>query len=72
MSTVNFTAGNLNTVLLTIVLGVLSWVGLTTQQTSIAIAVITEKNANHARELIELRARVAAVEIEFAKLRRLP
>lgn len=63
---------NLNTIILAVVLGVLSWIGYTTQQTSVSIAVIVEKNANHDRELLDLRARVAAVEIQLAQMRRTP
>ena len=62
--------GNLNTILLMIVLGVLSWVGYTTQQTAVATAVISATNAARDRELLELRSRMAAVEIGLAQLRR--
>lgn len=64
------TAGNLNTILLAIVLGVLSWVGYTTQNTSVALAVVVEKNSNHDRELLDLRTRLSALEIQMVQLRR--
>ncbi len=70
MSEEKQSAMNLNTLLLTLVLGVMSWVGLTTQQTSIAVAVAAEKNALHDRELLDLRTRLASVEIKLAELRR--
>ena len=63
---------NFNTVLLAIVLGVVSWVGYTVQQTAVTMAVIVSTNANHDRELLELRSRVAAVEIALVRLQRLP
>jgi hypothetical protein len=63
---------NLNTILLAIVLGVMSWIGYTVQQTSVAIAVLGSTNANHERELLELRARVQAVEIQLAQFKRTP
>jgi hypothetical protein len=60
---------NLNTILLAVVLGVMSWVGYTTQQTSVAVAVAAEKGAMHERELLDLRARVTACELALARLR---
>ncbi len=63
---------NLNTILLSIVVGVLSWVGYTTQQTSVSIAVIAEKIAYNDRELLSLRTRVAQIELSLAKYRLSP
>jgi uncharacterized membrane protein len=67
MSDTKQSAINLNTILLGIVLGVMSWVGYTTQQTSVAFAVAAEKSATHDRELLDLRQRMAAVEIKLAQ-----
>jgi uncharacterized membrane protein len=67
MSDTKQSAINLNTILLGIVLGVMSWVGYTTQQTSVAVAVAAEKSATHDRELLDLRQRMAAVEIKLAQ-----
>jgi hypothetical protein len=61
-------AGNLNTILLAICLGVLSWVGYTTQQTSVAVAVIAERSNVQDRELLSLRQRVTAVELTLAQI----
>jgi hypothetical protein len=62
---------NLNTILIALVLGVMSWVGYTTQQTSVAVAVAAEKSSIHDRELLDLRARVAQVELQVATLKSL-
>lgn len=64
------TTGNLNTILLAVVLGMLSWVGYTTQQTAVAVAVMAEKNATQDRDLLDLRARVATIELAIAQLKR--
>jgi predicted negative regulator of RcsB-dependent stress response len=63
---------NINTIILSVILGVMSWVGYTTQQTAVAMAVANEKAATHDRELLDLRARVAAVEVQIAKMRNAP
>lgn len=63
-------AANVNTLLLAVVLGILSWVGYTTQNTSVAVAVIGTTTATHDRELLELRTRIAAVELQLASIRR--
>jgi predicted negative regulator of RcsB-dependent stress response len=63
---------NINTIILSVILGVMSWVGYTTQQTAVAMAVANEKAATHDRELLDLRARVAAVEVQLAKMRNVP
>jgi hypothetical protein len=60
---------NLNTILLAVVLGVMSWVGYTTQQSSVAMAVSAEKASVHDRELLDLRTRVAAIELKLAAIR---
>lgn len=60
---------NLNTILLALVLGVMSWVGYTTQQTAVSVAVAAEKASMHDRELLDLRARVTACEIQLARLK---
>lgn len=65
-------AGNLNTVLLAVTLAVLSWIGYTTQQTATSVAVLAEKGVTQDREILDLRARVAAVEIQLAQIRRTP
>lgn len=58
-------------------LGTLSWIAYTTHRTAVSVAEIGaelkaghEKFANHERELIELRAKVALVEIGLAQLKR--
>ena len=68
---------NLNTILIAVVLGVMSWVGYTTQQTSVAVAVAAERAAGaaertavHDRELVDLRSRINKCEIELVKLAR--
>lgn len=61
---------NLNTILLMIVLGVVSWVGYTTQQTAVAVAVIREKTETQASELLNLRSRVGTMELQIAGIRR--
>ncbi len=60
---------NFNSVMLAIVLGVLSWNGYTTYQTSIAVAVAAERGRTQDRDLLDLRARVSYCEVEIAKLR---
>jgi len=60
---------NLNTVLLTIALAVLAWIGHTTQQTSVMVAVFAEKSTTQQRELLELRSRVATIELQVAQIR---
>jgi hypothetical protein len=65
-----FAANTLNTILLAIALGLLSWIGITAQATSEKVAVLSEKSATSDRELLDLRARVGAVEIQLAQLRR--
>lgn len=67
---------NLNTILIAAVLSVMSWVGYTTQQTSVAVAVAAEKAASaaeraavHDRELLDLRARMLQCEIAIARFR---
>ncbi len=68
---------NLNTIMLAVVLGVLSWIGITTQNTSVAIAVIAEKTAGIAeknsvqeREILALRSRMADVELAIERFKR--
>lgn len=58
-----------NTLLLVVTLGVLSWIGITTHTTSRDLAIFTERSTTNARELLELRARVASVELQLAELK---
>ena len=63
-------------VALTIITGLLIWSGNTIQQTSIAVAKITEvvsnqkeHSTNQDREILEIRARIAQIEIDLARLK---
>lgn len=57
---------NLNTILIAVLLGVMSWVGYKVADTSEKVSGITEKVVTNDRELFDLRTRVARLEIEFA------
>lgn len=60
---------NLNTILLAATLGLLGWIGLTTHETSKAVATLATVQQASDRDLLDLRARVAAVEIDIATLK---
>lgn len=76
---------NLNTILLAITIGVLSWMGYTTQQNAEAIAVFTSTLSRFeqrmeqvvsrpeyetlAIEVQKIRARLAEIELELARLK---
>lgn len=60
-----------------LVVGLLGWIGLTVQDTSVKLARLdqamiagTERDQANARDILELRARVATCEIALAQLRR--
>jgi len=57
---------NLNTILIAICLGVLSWVGYKTSETGEKVSAITVSVVTNDRELLDLRTRVAQLEIQFA------
>lgn len=64
---------NLNTIMIAVLLGVSGWVAYKTSETGEKVSAITatmtgasEKQATTDREVLELRTRVARLEIEFA------
>lgn len=57
---------NLNTILIAICLGVMSWVGYKTSETGEKVSAINVSVVTNDRELFDLRTRVAHLEIEFA------
>lgn len=58
----------LNTILLAVCLAVLSWIGFTTHQSATNVAVLVERSSTNGREILELRARVSAIELELVRL----
>jgi hypothetical protein len=57
---------NLNTILLAIAIGVLGWLTYETSETGKKVSAMTQAASTSDRELLDLRARVAKLEIEFA------
>ena len=57
---------NLNTVLLAIAIGVLGWVGYEVSDLGKKVSAITQATSTTDRDLLDLRARVAKLEIDFA------
>ena len=57
---------NLNTILIAVLLAVSGWVAYETSETGKKVSGITEKVATSDRELLDLRTRLARLEIEFA------
>jgi len=53
---------NLNTILLSITLLMLGWVGKTVYETSIAVATLSERLVVNTRDIIDLRNRVSDIE----------
>ncbi|EIQ01037.1 hypothetical protein OpiT1DRAFT_05601 [Opitutaceae bacterium TAV1] len=60
---------NLNTILLTVMLGVMGWVGYTVQETSKQVSAITERVGFSDREIIELRTRMSQLELDVARVK---
>lgn len=66
---------NLNSILLMVTLGVLGWLGVTTQSTSVAVAgmastldSMAKEQGRTERDLLEIRARLNLLELQVAKL----
>lgn len=70
MSEARTTSSILTQVLIAVLIGVLGWVGYTVQQTAVSTAVVVDKVATHDRDILDLRTRVASVEIQLAQLKR--
>ncbi len=60
---------NLNTILLAVTLGVMSWVGYTTYESGKAIATIAEKVSYSDREIVDMRLRLSKVEFDVVRMK---
>jgi hypothetical protein len=54
---------NLNTILISVLLAVMGWVGYEVSDLGKKVSAMTQANSTSDRELLELRARVLALEI---------
>jgi uncharacterized membrane protein len=59
---------NLNTILIAVLLGVSGWVAFKTSETGEKVSALVEAKSTNDRELLDLRQRMAAVEIKLAQI----